>query len=106
MKATTGRNQRKTKSMARARKSPSHIGGKVVIGKKANKRSDAAVTMGYMTSTLDKKLKHLVEMAKGRIQYIPASNDEVAHIIVPPDVDEEIRKTIHLSDFLPSHTPQ
>jgi hypothetical protein len=55
-------------------------------------------------NNLDEKLRVLAESAKGRIQYIPATKDEVAHIIVPPDVDEAIGKSIHLSDFLPART--
>jgi hypothetical protein len=103
LKAKTRKNPRKLKSVTRVRTPSSHIGDKAEVGNITKKRADSAVPGIQKMDTLVEKLTYLAEFAKGRIQFIPATKTEAAHIIIPPDLDEEIRKTIHLSDFLHSN---
>jgi hypothetical protein len=106
MKAKTRRNQRKTKSVAHARKSSSHTRGKALIGKNAKKPVGTTITVKH---TADKPAENQIDieqLVKGRMIFIPATKNEVARIIIPPDVDKEIRENIHLSYFLPSHPPK
>lgn len=108
MKAKTSRKQRKQMTKLRAvaghMMAAYHPSTAVVIKRNTKKHTENAIKIKTVTEKMNENQKDIEELVKGQIIFIPATNNEVARIVITPELDKEIRDNIHMDYFLPNRS--